>query len=977
MKRAIQVLTALIIILFANVSNVKSQEITDNPSISDHRLKLVFNEGTRTYELYDAADGLILSAGMISYTNGHDSISTNDPDISRTIQNATENKLVIGFNNSFKVVAELQGDSVLIFKAVGEFPGEFFMNARAPLSDRTMAAMLINEKTNDRQTLIQSLGKTEIPGQKSIFDPLKDLAVQIESEGKAAWDYFYQWQLKASAKSGENLCTIKLIRHYYRDDLGITYYAPVKKRSYFEKAPALAMTWVGIEGKYNRPDFAQRKEWLYPNIDWVSKNLLPYAGEMVFQLDDNYPIDDPKYMRDISDYIRSKGLIPGIWMAPFSVAPYKETETHPEWFIHKADGSPVITFSGLSYDDVRHYNSAVLNVNNKGAVEHWFAGFVRQISETWNYDYFKIDGIPAVLSAYKRSVDGEGVDGVRRGLHIIRSVLGPDKYINTSWGIPLEGIDIVNGSRVGGDTEQEDQVISRVAVKQNYLNNVAWYSDPDGAANMYASTVSRARLNFLGRSLLGQPYVTDDHWTKVPDKILEVWQKTLPTIESIPANLYKINDPEKYDHFDLKITKPWGSWDVVALNNYAKEDLRKSLDLRRLALTSDQVYVFDFWNQKYLGKFSRNDTIERNMKAIDAHCFNIVPVRTDRPVLLSTNRHYTQGGIDIEKMSYTKKGSEWIIQGESGKLICQQPYEMTFQTNGYTLEMASASDGITTIIRRNGIAKVRIIPEQTKTVWLLSFKPDDNTSVSFGSELVQTAPGKTVEIPVNLIHGPAHWKIRKNDRNIKIKENHRESSFSFEINPDVLEPEQTWSTWLTLESKDANVYTDSLLVEVQGPDRINIAPEAKASASSIYFWGDQNGYGRPDGVNDGLSFKAWEAAEGDTSGWVELIWKKPVTFQRIVIDEWMESGGHIRSWYLEAGYKTYQYTPRRQTKPVIVYKPDKEFMNIISEGKTIGRNFVIILDKPVTANALRLYINKASKRPGIWEIEVNPADQTK
>ena len=397
----------------------------------------------------------------------------------------------------------------------------------------------------------------------------------------------------------------------------------------------------------------------------------------------------------------------------------------------------------------------------------------------------------------------------------------------------------------------------------------------------------------------------------------------------------------------------------------------------RLALKADKVYVFDFWNKKYLGEFNRNDTIERNMKAIDAHCFSIVPVQADRPVLLSTGRHFTQGGIDIEKMSYSRDGSEWIVNGESGTLVSLEPYELIFKANGYTLETASASDGTATITRKNGIAKVKIIPDHTKTAWKLSFKPDEKPSVSFGSELVHAVPGETVEIPVNIGNGPADWKVRTHDRNIKIKENYKVSTFSIDINPGVMEPEKTWSTWITLESKNANVYTDSLLIEVQGPDRVNIAPLASASASSIYFWGDQNGYGRPDGVNDGLSFKAWEAAEGDTSGWIELIWKKPVTFKRIVIDEWMESGGHIQSWNLEAGYKTYKYTPRRQTEPVIEYKPDKEFMNIISEGKTIGRNFVIILDKPVTANALRLNIVRASKRTGIWEIEVNPADQVK
>lgn len=977
MKKTIRlfVLTAFFTLLMQNPG--RCQEITDHPAISYHRLTVLFNESTRTYELYDADEGFIMSAGIIKSVNENNPVATDDPRISRKVKSKDNNKLIIEFDNSFIVEAALEGDSALSFRIQESSVNTFSLTARAPLSDRTMAAILLNEKANDNNTLVQTFGKDDIPGQKSIFDPYKDLAIQLESDGKAGWDFFHQWEINACAKTGQTLCRIKLIRHYYRDRLGITYYAPVKKRSYFQKAPALAMTWVGIEGKFNRPDFSQRKEWLYPNIDWVAQHLLPYAGEMVFQLDDNYPIDDPQYMRDISDYIRSRGLIPGIWLAPFGVAPYKETETHPDWFIHKADGTPITTFSGLSYDDYKHYNSAVLNVNNREAVDKWFAGFLRKISEDWNYDYFKIDGIPAALTVYQNSVDGGGVEGVRRGLQIIRSVLGPDKYINTCWGLPIEGIDIVNGSRVGGDTEQLDQVISRVSVRENFLNNVAWYSDPDGAANMYASTVSRARLNFLGRAILGQPYVTDDNWTKVPDKILNVWKKTLPTIESFPVNLYRIKDGEKYIQFDLKITKPWGKWDVVALNNYKKSDRLVSLELEKLALDAERVYVYDFWNGKYLGKFDNDADITRNMKAIDAHCFNLVPVQTERPVLLSTNRHFTQGGIDIEKMTSSMEGDRWIISGVSVNLVSNDPYELVFKTNGYTLKEASATCGQIKITGRDGLGKVRITPDGNKTEWEVAFSPDEKTSVCFGSELIHVIPGVTTQIPVVVNNGTPKWKVRSNDRSVKIKKDRKSSAVSIAVDPSVIQPEKTLSAYLILESKNASVYTDSLLLEVQGPDRVNIAPQAKTEASSIYFWGDQNGYGRPAGANDGLSFKAWEAAEGETSGWIELMWKEPVTFQRIVIDEWLESKGNIQSWTLEAGHKKYEYTPRIQTQSVVTYEPDKEYMKEIASGDLIGRGYVIELEKPVTANALRLRINKASDRPGVWEIEVNPPENLK
>ena len=885
----------VVILFFPVVSNAQEEHAEE--SISLGQLRLLFNQETHTFELFDINEGLLLSAGMFRRNNGDASISSNAHRLTPKISKPTPGILRVEFHDRLIIYAELKGDDLMTFSSEGSGNDTIWFSARAPLSDRTLGCILQNQKASDRNTVVQTLGVHDLPELTSIFDPLKDLAIQLESDGQASWERNYQWQLNASAPVGTEIISIRFLRHYYRDTLGITYYAPIKKRGYFQKAPALAITWVGIEGKYNRPNFSQRKEWLYPNIDWVSENLLPYAEEMIFQLDDNYPIDDPQYMRDISDYIRSKKLIPGIWIAPFGVAPYEEEKEHPEWFIHKADGSPITTFSGLSYDDIRHYSSAVLNVNSDEGVEKWYAGFLKQVNEEWNYDYFKVDGIPAALTVYKQSVDGGGVEGVRRGLQIFRDVVGPDKYINTCWGLPLEGIDIVNGSRVGGDTEQLNQVISRVAVAHNYLNNVAWYSDPDGAANMYASTPARARLNFQGRSILGQPYVTDDSWTKVPDEILFVWQRTLPTIESFPTNLYKISDPEKYDHFDLKIKKPWGEWDVVSLNNYENKKRTMTLDLGRLPLTSEEVYVYDFWNQNYLGKHKSDAKITRNLKAIDAQCYSVVPVQSDRPVLISTSRHYTQGGIDLVDVKQWKAENEniWYMHGESSHLIKDDPYDIVFVGNGYELSKAFVSGASVEVLNDNyGICRLRVVPLGPEIDWKLSF-----------------------------IHA---------DKDIKVP--------------------------------------DMELADI-GPVFENIALQAKATASSVYFQGDQNGYGRPEGANDGRTFRAWEAKEGETSGWIELTWEKPVTFQRIVIDEWQESGGEILSWNLEAGHKKYEYLPRGMKVAIVTYDPKIEKMKRVQKGEKIGRGFVIELKKPITANVLRLNINNATERPGVWEIIVN------
>ncbi len=953
---------------------VLGQVTTEELSISNRSINLTFDLATRIFQLRDQSHGLLLSNGIATTIVNGQSISSDDPKLTRKVILESEKELTIQFHEKLIVTATLINDSTVTFSTnkTGTAPIQF--SANAALSDRAMGAVILDEKERDNKVVVQTLGIQDVPGLTSIFDPLKDLAIQIESEGNARWNFDHLWQLNSNSKSGDVLCQVKLRRNYYRETLGVEYYAPIKKRSYFEKAPALAMTWVGIEGKVNRPDFSQTKEWLYPNIDWVSENLLPYAGSMVFQLDDNYPIDDPQYMRDISDYIRSKNLIPGIWVAPFGVAPYDESKEHPDWFLQKEDGTTMVTFSGLSYDDIKHYLSAILNINNKDAVDKWFAGYFREISEVWNYDYFKIDGIPAIFNTYRESSNGGGIEGARNGLRILRSVIGDDKYLNSSWGVPvpLEGIDILNGSRVGGDTEQENQVINRVAVQHNYLNNVAWYSDPDGVANLYASSTARARLNFLGRSILGQPYVTDDNWTKVPYHILNVWQKTLPTIESFPTNLYRIFDYDEYDLFDLKIKKTWGEWDIVSLNNYENKARVMTLDLARLPLSSDQVYVYDFWNQKYLGTFSADDKITRNLAAIDAHCFSVVPVQEDRPVLLSTSRHYTQGGIDLDKMSITKTKDGWLISGESSHLIKGEAYYLTFKLNGFTTGKVLLEDGSGSIETAADLARIKIIPDSTTNNWEVTFLDMKQSEVSIGSQLAHIVPGKPITIPIQMTNGKrTDWKVKASSKAIKIKEDHMNSTITVDVDPGVLELDKTWTGLVTIKSKGADTEGNGLNIEVLGPVRDNIAVEATATASSIYFWGDQNGYGRPSYAIDDISFKAWEASEGETSGWLELIWKKPVTFQRIVIDEWTESGGKIESWVLEAGHKKHEYTPRKQTDSIVTYDPEQETMEEIGKGEGIGRGFVIELGQPITVNTLRLTM-KSSKRPGIWEIQVNP-----
>jgi len=77
----------------------------------------------------------------------------------------------------------------------------------------------------------------------------------------------------------------------------------------------------------------------------------------------------------------------------------------------------------------------------------------------WGYDYFKIDGQPIVIDEYhlKKAYmkhPSDNADSLYRAtIETIRHTIGERRYLLGCWGIPLDGIGVMNGSRTGGDVE--------------------------------------------------------------------------------------------------------------------------------------------------------------------------------------------------------------------------------------------------------------------------------------------------------------------------------------------------------------------------------------------------------------------------------------------------------------------------------------------------------------------------------------------
>ncbi len=865
-------------------------------------------------------------------------------------------KIILDFGRAGTVLLELLESESLRVTVKRGATRPFLLCCRPALSPHSLPALLKHESTRDRGVLRTRIGPAPFSDIRSLYDPGRDLALSIEGGSGGRWVYEGRWEYCVELRADGRTVTIRFWPDYYKNVLGIEFFAPIEKRSYWQTAPMLAMTWYGIEGWKGSP--AQTKEWLYPQIDWVAKHLLPYAGHFVFQLDDNYPYKDDRYMRDISDYIRSKGLIPGIWFTPFGIAPSSVAAKHPDWFLRGPEGEFLTAFAGVNYHDVTSSSSYVLNVNNAEAVRNWYAMFWRKVSDTWNYDFFKIDGQPDVISQYKRSLDGSGLSGYRRGLRIARRIVGPDKFINACYGIALEAIGLVNGARTGPDTGLQPHA-NDVVIRWNFLNNVAWWSDPDAAANQYAATVERVRFNAQARLLTGQPFLTDDIWTKMPERNTWVWQRCFPTSDIYPVNLYRIENWSRYDLFDLRIAHLGRVWDVVGLFNYQKGQVTKQLQLDRLALPAERVHVFEFWSATYLGQFKADDTIVISMKPYEGQLFAIVPAVEERPSLVSTNRHGLQGVADLTKLNWRRTGQKWTVTGRSKRLVSEDPYALTFVCDRYAVANVEVEPKVKVHVKeRGGVTAVSFSPQSSGLLdWSITFSLRTGAALGVQPAVLELLPGQSGKLLLQSL-GTEKLAVRPvaSDSRIHLLADAAvlhlgpwPSRKELELTVDLAGLEhgsRFRGTLQFIDTKDnQRLATAALCCSVPLPP--NLAQVAKATASS--YWASQAAYG-PQRINDGLSDTRWNSAQGDLKGaWVQLQWPEPVEFNRIVVDECVDFGPRVRKWRLEAGNGQLQ---------------------VLARGEKLGQNKIVHLEKPVKAKKLRFVIESATVSPTIWELEV-------
>ncbi len=553
---------------------------------------------------------------------------------------------------------------------------------------------------------MMTLGEVSTPLADGIFDPSKD---------------------EFALKDGS------VLKNYYRDMLGIKFYKPMDK-TIFPLPPSGLCTWYYYYQDVNENEVKR-------NADWIAENLKDYGAQYV-QIDDGWQgetkegkhgsrdwttVDKafPGGMAGLASYIKSRGLTPGIWLAPHGQSNEDVVKKNPGVFLLKPDG----TSASESWEGKWLVDPSAPETRNY--LKDLFATMVK-----WGYEYFKIDGQPTVVDEFDRTKafmkKPDAADLLYRNtLDPIREAIGPNRYLLGCWGLPLEGVGLMNGSRTGGDVVLAwSGFFTALGPTMNsyFLHNIAWYTDPDTLLVRPPLTIDQARVWATLQGLTGQALMSSDRLMDLSEDRVELLRRVYPAVDIRPLDLFPSRQNKRI--WDLKVNHLGRNYDVVGVFNFgeARPESMK-LTWKDLGIPDDRpVHVFDFWNREYLGAWEAGMSLV--VGPTSCRVLTLLP-DSGKIQLVSTNRHLTQGWVDL--INLNAGPAENSFAGNS-RVIKNDPYELRFafpRGKNFVIKTATARSAAGALPVRTsnhqGWATIRIdSPKTTEVQWSVLFEPADS-----------------------------------------------------------------------------------------------------------------------------------------------------------------------------------------------------------------------------------------------------------
>ena len=140
-------------------------------------------------------------------------------------------------------------------------------------------------------------------------------------------------------------------------------------------------------------------------------------------------------------------------------------------------------------------------------------------------------------------------------------------------------------------------------------------------------------------------------------------------------------------------------------------------------------YVYDFWNDCFVGKFHGYQRLERRLRPGEAQMLAVHEVVL-YPQFLSTNRHILQGYVDLAVLPVWKADAETL--SGSSRVVRDDLYEVVIAGNGFSAIEASADGADCSVQKKgsvDGLFVLSLLCKESRTVaWSVRFKKQPEAS---------------------------------------------------------------------------------------------------------------------------------------------------------------------------------------------------------------------------------------------------------
>jgi hypothetical protein len=455
---------------------------------------------------------------------------------------------------------------------------------------------------------------------------------------------------------------------------------------------------------------------------WVSIANLPAAqpGAWTGWNTQNFPSGPEEFVRRL----RELGFKLGLWCGPFWISNHlkEEMKELEDALVRNPDGTLFVSLERWNFGE-----NGRLPMNERPvlyALDPTHPKALAFIEKAFAYNrergvrYYMIDFLYAGGGKLNRpgSQAGAnhgpfhdprivpGAESFQHALKVIRKAAGPETYLLASTGPTLHTVGVADAVRTGADFGEgrsltpggssfypatymvnkssawngcvpalRNQAGARYTHRRLYLNdagNVLTVDQP--------LPLSDARTHATMHALCGGPSMLGDDVDRMSEARLALIKKTLPraTEVAFPVDLFDSPYPDHPKIFHRRIEKPWGRFDVVAVYNFATEELRLPVALTRLGLAADAEYlVWEFWDERCVGRI--RGTLDAVVPAGTVKVYRLVRAEA-RPLLLGTDMHVLMGEMEItachwDPATNTFSGRAKRPPGEQGSVFIHAP----------------------------------------------------------------------------------------------------------------------------------------------------------------------------------------------------------------------------------------------------------------------------------------------------------------